>query len=115
MTLSLPHITGRFGVLALAAAYTTLTFGALATPAPVSAASNSPFYTAELAEPASDSRTVASGVVWFCEGNTCRAAKGNSRPIRICRGLSREFGDITSFTANGEALEEEQLAACNGK
>ena len=70
---------------------------------------------AELAAPASDSRAVAGGVAWFCEGTTCKGTKGNSRPLRICRGLAREFGEITSFTAKGEALAEDKLAECNGK
>jgi hypothetical protein len=52
--------------------------------------------------------------VWACEGNTCVANKGTSRPSRVCRGLAREFGEITAFTADGEALEEKDLARCNG-
>lgn len=114
MALSIPH-TSRLGVLTLAAAYTTLTFGAIVTPTPAQAASAGAYYTAELATPAKDSRTVASGVAWFCEGTTCRAGKGNSRPARVCRGLSRDVGEITSFTAGDEALPEDKLAACNGK
>lgn len=114
MTLSLPR-SNRLGVLALAAVYTTLTFGALTAPAPAAAASNSVYYTAELAQPASDSRVVAGGVAWLCEGTTCRAAKGTSRPLRICRGLAREFGEVTSFTAKGEELAADRLASCNGK
>lgn len=114
MTLSLPR-NGRFGVLALAAIYTTFSFGVLTAPAPANAASNGVYYTAELAQPASDSRAVASGIAWSCKGTTCRAAKGNSRPLRICRGLSREFGEVTSFTAKGKELAEDKLASCNGK
>lgn len=114
MTLSLPR-TGRLGVLALALAYTGVTFSAFAAPAPAMAASSGPYYVAELAAPASEARTVAGGVAWFCEGTTCRAAKGTSRPLRICRGLAREFGEVTSFTAKGEALPEDRLAKCNGE
>ncbi|WFL76010.1 hypothetical protein P7228_08290 [Altererythrobacter arenosus] len=114
MTLSLPR-SNRLGVLALAAIYTTLTLGAVTSPAPAQAASNTVYYTAELAQPTSESRAIASGIAWYCEGTTCKAAKGNSRPLRICRGLARELGEVTSFTAKGEALAEEQLATCNGK
>lgn len=113
MTLSLSS-TGRIGVLALALAYTGITFGALAAPAPAYAASSGPYYVAELAAPASEARTVAGGVAWFCQGTTCMAAKGTSRPLRICRGLNREFGEVTSFTSQGEALAEDKLAKCNG-
>ena len=45
----------------------------------------------------------------------CVAAKGTSRPMRICRGLAREFGEVTSFTAKGKELPAEKLAKCNGK
>lgn len=114
MTLSLSS-TNRVGALVLALAYTAVTFGTLTAPAPAMAAASGPYYVAELAAPASDARTVASGVAWFCEGTTCKAAKGNSRPLRICRGLAREFGEVTSFKAQGEALADDQLAACNGK
>ncbi len=114
MSLSKPR-NSRFGVLALAAVYTTLSFGALTAPVPAAAASNGVYYTAELAQPASDNRAVASGIAWYCKGTTCKAAKGNSRPLRICRGLAREFGEVKSFTAKGEALAEDKLASCNGK
>ena len=78
------------------------------------AANGGPYYVAELAAPASESRTVG-GVAWFCEGTTCRAAKGDSSPLRICRGLQRKFGEVVSFTAKGETLAEDKLARCNGE
>jgi hypothetical protein len=113
----LPRISlGRFGVLALALLYTAFTFGAAVTPSTAHAAKASgPYYTATLAEPAKDNRVVAGGVAWRCEGNTCRAKKGQSRPMRICRGLKRKFGEVTAFTAKGEPLAEDRLAKCNGK
>ena len=113
MTLSLPR-TNRLAVFALALAYTGATFGALTAPTPAFAGNSGPYYVAELAAPASESRTVAGGVAWFCEGTTCRAAKGTSRPLRICRALNREFGEVVSFEAKGEALAEDRLAKCNG-
>ncbi len=113
MTLSLPR-SGRLSVLAMALAYTIVTFGTLVSPAPAEAKSG-PYYTAELAEPASDNRVVASGVAWSCKGTTCVAGKGSSRPLRICRGLQREFGEIVSFTSRGEDMAQERLAKCNGR
>ena len=113
MTLS-KFQSGRFGVMALALVYTGLTFGAAITPAPALAKASGPYYTAELAAPAGDERTVATGVAWRCEGTNCRAGKGTSRPLRICRGLHREFGEVLSFTANGKQLDESKLARCNG-
>jgi len=108
MTLSL-NAASRLSLVATAA----LALGT--TVAPIASQAAAPYYTAKLAAPASDDRAVAGGVAWACKDTTCVAAKGTSRPMRICRGLAREFGEITSFTAKGKALEEDKLAKCNGK
>ena len=113
MTLSLPK-TGRLAVLLSAIAYTTLTFGVATSTAPL-AADNGPYYVAKLAKPTEENRAVAGGVAWACEGTTCVANKGTSRPLRICRGLAREMGEISEFKVEGEAIESEKLDRCNGK
>lgn len=112
MTLSSP-LTGRLGVFALALFYTGLTFTAATAPTPAFAASG-PYYVAELAAPAKDNRFVAAGVAWKCQETTCVAGKGSSRPIGVCRKLSRKLGELTSFKANGKMLADEKLAKCNG-
>lgn len=112
MTLSLPRLS-RFAVFAVALVYTSLTFGVLTAPAPAYAQSGA-YYTATLAQPAEDNRAVAAGVAWTCSGTTCVANKGTSRPMRICRGLAREFGEVVTFTAKGKDLADEKLAKCNG-
>jgi len=111
MTPSSPFVS-RLGMFALALFYTGFTFAAATTPTPAFAASG-PYYVAELAEPAKDNRAVAAGLAWKCQDTTCVAGKGSSRPIRICRGLFREFGEIASFTAKGKPLAEDKLAKCN--
>lgn len=113
MTLSLPK-TGRLSVFVLALAYTGLTFGVATSSAPLAAQNTGPYYTATLAQPAEDNRTVAGGVAWVCEGTTCVANRGTSRPSRICRGLARDMGEITAFKVEGEELAEDRLARCNG-
>lgn len=114
MTLSTP-LSGRVGVFALAMIYTLLTFGTAITPAPAVARDNGPYYVAELVAPAKEARAVAGGVAWSCQGTTCLAAKGDSRPLRICRSVEREFGEVKRFLANGEELAQDKLAACNGE
>ncbi len=90
-------------------------FAALALSAsPVLAQTAAPFFTAELAAPAAEARFAAGGVVWHCEGTSCRAARTNARPIRVCSGLQREAGAVVRFSANGAALSAEDLARCNG-
>lgn len=113
MTLSLPR-TGRFTIFAAAILYTGLSFGVATAPAPVAAAEGA-YYQATLMTPTEESRAVAGGVAWACKGDKCVANKGSSRPMNICRGLARQFGEIKSFTANGVALEADKLAKCNGK
>lgn len=112
MTPSLPR-TSRFTVMIAALVYTGATFASVAAPSPAVAKSG-PYYTATLAQPADDNRAVAGGVAWACKGTTCVANKGSSRPMNVCRGLSREMGEIKSFTAKGKELKEDKLAKCNG-
>lgn len=113
MTLSLPR-TSRIAILASALVYTGAAFGVATSATPVMA-NDGPYYTAQLAQPAEDNRAVAGGIAWACQGTTCVANKGTSRASRICRSLKREMGEITGFTANGEALPAEKLDRCNGK
>ena len=103
------------GVFAAAIAYTGLTFGLAVTPTAAEARTNGYFYTVELAQPvAAPTTTVAGGVAWACEGTTCVARKGSSRPLRMCRELQREHGEIAAFVADEKALEADKLAQCNG-
>lgn len=112
MTLSLPN--NAKGVAAFAAlAWTALSFGAAITPTPASAGETGPFYRAELAAPAAEARPIAGGVAWSCSDTRCAAGKGKSRPVIVCARLAKEVGPVASFVANGEALDEEQLARCN--
>lgn len=105
---------GSIGALGLALIWTALSFGAAVTPAPAIAQNPSKaFYRAELAQPASQPRAIAGDLVWACQGTSCTADKGTSRPLRICRDLNRKHGAIASFTAKGEALPAEELARCN--
>lgn len=110
--LSLPR-TGKFAILASALVYTGLSFGVVTSSAPVSAAGTA-YYSATLAAPASESRFVAGGVAWTCEGTTCVANKASARPLRICRGLNRKSGEIANFKVLGQPIEAEELAKCNG-
>jgi hypothetical protein len=110
-TPSLPT-TGKLAVLVSALLYTGVTFAVATDAAPLSAAAPA-YYTATLAAPASDSRAVSDGVAWACKDATCVAAKTSARPLRVCRGLNRKFGQVAAFQVNGEDLTAEELAKCN--
>lgn len=83
-------------------------------PTTVDARSDGAYYRAELAQPASERTVIAGGLAWACEGTSCTASKGTSRPVRICRQLYRDVGQIVSFSVAGEALDADKLAKCNG-
>lgn len=103
----------KFGAVSAALIYTTLTFGAALTPAPAEARTSAVYYTAELAAPAPEARSIIDGMVWYCESTTCRATKSNSRPINVCKRLVKDMGEVTAFTVKGEAIADEKLAKCN--
>ena len=111
LSLALPR-PGKFAVLAATLLGTGALFSA-ASLAPAAQAAGSAYYAATLTAPAAESRAVAGGVAWACQGTTCVANKGDGRPLRICRGLNRKFGEIATFRANGEELAAEELAKCN--
>lgn len=112
MILSLPRINYAFA-LVIALVWTTLSFGAALSPAPAYANDHKVYYTAKLAQPAAEGRAIAGGVAWVCKGTTCVAPKASSRPLRVCRELQRDLGEIAAFTAKGEELAADELAACN--
>lgn len=114
MTLSLPTFRS-LSAIGLAFIWTSLTFGAALTPSTAEARSSTPYYSVELAAPAAESLALIGGLAWQCEGTKCLAAKGTSRPVIMCKRVARELGEVTSFTAGGEALDADGLASCNGK
>lgn len=69
---------------------------------------------AELAAPSTEAQAIAGGVLWRCEGTSCVAAKPRERPLRVCRELVRKVGPVTRFEVDGKALDEGELARCNG-
>ena len=98
----------RFAVLA------AMAVGLSLAPAAVSAQVPAARFTAELASPVADARVVAGGIAWRCEGTTCSAPVNGTRPLRVCRELSRELGQIVRFSAGDAVMDEAELARCNG-
>jgi hypothetical protein len=73
------------------------------------------FYTVELAQPAASSKAVVRGVVFQCEGTSCRAPVASSAPRNVCASVAKEFGEVTSFKAGDRVLEADDIASCNSK
>ncbi|WP_301752102.1 CC_3452 family protein [uncultured Erythrobacter sp.] len=111
-TLSLSR-GSKLAVLASALVYTGLSFGVATGAAPLQAAGTT-YYHATLSAPASETKAVADGVAWACKDATCVAGKTTARPLRVCRGLNRKFGEIATFKVDGQEMAAEELAKCNG-
>ncbi len=73
------------------------------------------YYRADLSAPAQKARFVSRGVVWICEGTSCTAPRGTSRPAIMCAALAKETGTLTSFAAEGKLFDAADLARCNGE
>ncbi len=57
---------------------------------------------------------IIDGARWSCEGAACTASGGSEQPAtRACRRVVQRLGPVTSFSWKGEALTDEQVAACN--
>jgi hypothetical protein len=80
---------------------------------PLAARDGGPYYRAELAQPVADSRVIAGGVLWMCEGTACFAGKGTGRPEVMCKRLAKETSAVVRFSFAGEDLSPEGLARCN--
>ena len=72
------------------------------------------FYSVTLAGEAAGKQVVR-GMLFNCNGATCAAAEGTSRPAIICASVARQLGPVTSFRAGDMALDGEALAKCNAK
>ena len=102
-------VAALVSTLALATACAAVATGA----APLQAAGTT-YYHATLSAPASETKAVADGVAWACKDATCVAGKTTARPLRVCRGLNRKFGEIATFKVDGQDMAAEELAKCNG-
>jgi hypothetical protein len=109
MTLS--QTSSRFGALVAAAA----TSAVLLFAAPQAHAQSARYYTVELAQPAAASKAIVRGVVFQCNGTTCRAPLTSSAPKNVCASVAKEFGEVTSFKAGDRVLEAGDLDGCNAR
>ena len=83
--------------------------------APQAHAASGRYYSVELSQPVEAKKTVVRGVVFQCEGTTCRAPLTSSAPRNVCASVAKEFGEVTSFTAGERILEAGDIATCNQK
>ena len=83
----------------------------------VPAAAQAPATSLTLADAASapSGRVIIDGAGWTCdETGACTAFGGREQPAdRACRRVVARLGAVTAFSWKGQALNEQELAACN--
>ena len=102
----------RLGALVGALAVTA---GVVAIPATPAQAAGARYYTVELAQPAEAKEAIIRGVMFKCEGTSCRAPMAGSAPRNVCISVAKEFGQVVSFKAGDRVLEATDLTSCNAK
>lgn len=87
-------------------------FAIAAIVAPIGAASAAS-YSAVPASPTSEAKIIGRDISWRCGPDSCAGSTDASRPLVLCQGLAKKAGRIDKFVADGRALDEPELAACN--
>ena len=82
---------------------------AVALAAPASAAT----YAGKPAAPVAEARIIGHDIVWSCAAGSCNGSTEESRPQVLCQSLAKKAGRLESFTVNGSAFAEADLAKCN--
>ncbi|MGL4636192.1 MAG: CC_3452 family protein [Beijerinckiaceae bacterium] len=92
-----------------------VTAGVMAIPATPVDASAGRYYTIELAQPAQAKEAIVRGVMFKCEGTSCRAPITGSAPRNVCASVAKEFGEVAMFKAGDRVLDANDMATCNAK
>jgi hypothetical protein len=83
---------------------------------PVAVVAQAPaFYVATPAQAPARAQVVTRSTLWHARGSNYLAARGPERPAILCRVLADEIGRLSAFSADGVALDADQLARCNAK
>ena len=106
------RIAPTFIYFLIALAAFPLTFAMSTSPA---FAQTGPYYRAEFVQPLGLTQMVERGLLWSCAGQACVAGESNSRDAVICSALARKLGQVTAFSAGGQAFDASKLAACNSR
>jgi hypothetical protein len=59
-------------------------------------------------------RLIQDGAAWVCKDTVCVAGNVKSQPpVRACKRVAGELGEVAAFTFKGQELSAEALAECN--
>ena len=71
------------------------------------------YYAATPAAAPSKDTLITSGTLWKCAEGVCVANKAPLRDMIMCQMVAQNVGQLTAFTAGGNALDTAALAKCN--
>jgi len=92
-----------------------IAIAALALAVPAAAQTPATSLTLADASSAPSGRVIIDGAGWTCDANgDCTAFGGREQPAdRACRRVVARLGPVTAFSWKGQALNEQEIAACN--
>ncbi len=70
-------------------------------------------YAGKPAAPAAEAKFVSRDIIWNLAGGTYQGSTNESRPLVLCQSLAKRAGRLESFTVNGRAIADAELAKCN--
>lgn len=81
----------------------------LAVAAPAAAAT----YSGKPVSPAQEAKFVSRDIIWTQVGASYQGKTNESRPLVLCQSLAKRAGRLESFSVNGRAIADADLAKCN--
>jgi hypothetical protein len=70
-------------------------------------------YVGTPATPAAEAKFVSRDIIWKQVGANYQGSTNESRPLVLCQSLAKRAGQLESFTVNGRAFADADLAKCN--
>jgi hypothetical protein len=70
-------------------------------------------YVGKPATPAAEAKFVSRDIIWNQVGANYQGSTNESRPLVLCQSLAKRAGQLESFTVNGRAFADADLAKCN--
>jgi hypothetical protein len=70
-------------------------------------------YVGKPVTPAAEGKFVSRDIIWNYAGGSYQGSTSESRPLVLCQSLAKRAGRLESFTVNGRAFADADLAKCN--
>lgn len=70
-------------------------------------------YVGKPTTPATEAKFVSRDIIWNNANGSYQGSTNESRPLVLCQSLAKRAGRLESFTVNGRAFADADLAKCN--